>query len=297
MNSSPACGWPVTVLSRLLAIPLVALVGCTAIRPALPPDQVAEVRQPFSHEDFDRVLHRFVDDQGRVDYAALKQDSGDLDRYFAQIASYSPDSHPELFPTEHSKLAYWINAYNAAVMETVLTYYPIASVTDVTTPFPIELLTDKAGFFVFQRVTFGDQTTSLYALEHDVVRDRFEDSRIHFALNCASGGCPRLPMHAFTAEHLDEQLGVETRKFFAEDRHLAIDHDGKVVYLSSILDWYEDDFLEWNAVQLPSENPTLLDYAALYVPADRAQEPERAQAYEIRFVPYGWDLNDQNRSR
>ena len=66
---------------------------------------------------------------------------------------------------------------------------------------------------------------------------------------------------------------------------------------SSILDWYEDDFLEWNAVQLPSENPTLLDYAALYVPADRAQELERAQAYEIRFVPYGWDLNDQNRSR
>ena len=242
------------------------------------------------------MLHRFVDDEGRVDYAALKQDPGDLDRYFAQIAAYSPDSHPELFPTEHSKLAYWINAYNAAVMETVLTYYPIASVTDVDTPFPIGLFTNKAGFFLFQRVRFGDDTTSLYALEHDVVRDRFEDPRVHFALNCASGGCPRLPMRAFTAEHLDEQLDAETRKFLAEDRNLAIDHSAKAVYLSSIFDWYEDDFLEWKAAQLPRENPTLLDYAALYVPADRGEELKRAQAYEIRFVPYDWGLNDQNRS-
>jgi len=103
--------------------------------------------QTFSHQDFDRVLQHFVDDRGRVDYAALKNDARDLERYYLLLSTYSPDSHPALFPTEHGKLAYWLNAYNAAVIKTVLAHYPMASVEDIKPPFLFFFLPSKSGFF------------------------------------------------------------------------------------------------------------------------------------------------------
>jgi len=248
---------------------------------------------PFSHDDFTRVLYQFVNDQGRVDYTALKNDARDLERYYLLLSTYSPDSHPDLFPTEQSKLAYWLNAYNAAVIKTVLTYYPISGVGDIRPPLLFFFLPQKSGFFLFQRVTFGGETTSLYFLEHRVIRKRFADPRIHFALNCASGGCPRLPRQAFTAEHVDEQLDHEARKFLAEERNLVINHEKKTVSLSSIFEWYESDFLTWLQHKFSGRKATLLDYVALYVSAEKAGELQRAASYAVRFIPYDWRLNDQ----
>jgi hypothetical protein len=235
-----------------------------------------------------------VDDQGQVDYAALKNNAQDLERYYLLLSAYSPDSHPELFPTEPHKLAYWLNAYNAAVMQTVLTSYPIRSVADIKPPGVFFFLPGRSGFFFFQRVTFGDKTTSLYSLEHRVIRKRFTDPRVHFALNCASRGCPHLPMSAFTAAHLDEQLDHEARKFVAEERNLRIDHQKRVIWLSSIFDWYEDDFLKWYRQMFPDHAATLLNYAALYTSPERTEELRRAASYPIRFIPYDWRLNDRN---
>jgi len=275
-------------------LPLLAFAGCTAIKPLTVPERtLVETPHTLSHEDFDRVLHRFVNDQGQVEYTALKNDPRDLERYYLLLSTYSPDSHPDLFPTEQSKLAYWLNAYNAAVIKTVLTYYPISGVGDIRPPLLLFLLPQKSGFFLFQRVTFGGKTTSLYFLEHWVIRKRFADPRMHFALNCASGGCPRLPRQAFTAEHLDEQLDHEARKFLAEERNFVIDHEGKTVSLSSIFDWYESDFLTWLQRKFPGRKATLLDYVALYVSAEKVEELQRAASYDIRFIPYDWRLNDQ----
>lgn len=274
---------------------LCTLVGCTAIKPLPGPNRTLVAPGTFSHEDLDRVLRRFVDEQGRVDYAALKNDPHDLDRYYFLIASDSPDSHPDLFPTMQSKLAYWLNAYNTAVIKTVLTYYPISSVEDIRPPLALFFLPDKSGFFLFQQVTFGNKMISLYAVEHQVIYARFVDPRVHFALNCASIGCPRLPRQAFSAEHLDEQLDHEARKFLSEERNFAIDHEEKTVWLSSIFDWYEGDFLQWYESRFPSKKAKLLDYLALYVSPERAEELKRAARYQIRFVPYDWRLNDQRR--
>jgi len=130
-----------------LLTPFLALVGCTAIKPLTVPERMLVMPQTFSHQDFDRVLQHFVDDRGRVDYAALKNDARDLERYYLLLSTYSPDSHPALFPTEHGKLAYWLNAYNAAVIKTVLAHYPMASVEDIKPPFLFFFLPSKSGFF------------------------------------------------------------------------------------------------------------------------------------------------------
>lgn len=220
------------ILWMMLASGVIA--GCTTISPSISEGPPRVVSPIFSHRDFDRVLDRFVDERGMVDYRSLQENPTDLDAYYRQIARFSPDSHPEHFSDEDHQLAYWINAYNAATIKTVLTHYPITSVLDVRNPAVFFFFPDKAGFFLFQRLTFGGQTTSLYYLENSVIRERFNDPRIHFSLNCAALCCPRLPRQAFSGDGLDRQLDDETRFFLSEARNFRIDHDNQKVYLSSI---------------------------------------------------------------
>ena len=283
--------------SQLTLIFWVFVFGCTTIEPVAVKDQVLETPQVFSHEILERVLQGFVDNQGLVDYAALKENPRDMERYYLLLSTYSPDSHPALFPSEQSKLAYWINAYNAAAMKIVLTLYPISSVRDVKPPLLLFFLPKKSGFFVFQRVTFGGKTTHLYYLENGVIRKRFSDPRVHFALNCAARGCPRLPRRPFTSVHLNEQLDHEARRFLAEDRNLRIDHQKKIIYMSSIFEWYENDFLGWYRGRFPQQEATILDYVSLYLAEEKRDEiRESAASYRVEFIPYDWGLNDQNTS-
>lgn len=273
----------------------ILVFGCTSIHPVKPDPPPAPVGRNFSHELLDEVLGSFVDDKGMVDYRALKQNADNLEAYFGHIAAYSPDKHPERFPSQDHRLAYWINAYNTAVIKTVLTYYPIDSVLDVKTPALFFFLSDKAGFFFFQRLTFGGSRTSLYYLENKVIRKRFKDPRIHFALNCASLSCPRLPRQAFSGEGLDRQLDHETRLFVSEMRNFRIDHREKIIYLSSIFQWYEKDFTNWLRKQYPDREASLINYVRLYLPADKAEALDRvAHQYAVRFIPYDWRLNDQS---
>ncbi len=270
------------------------MFGCTKIEPTTFTDEQVVEPRILSHASFDRLLQRFVDHEGRVNYSALKQDSRDLDQYYHLIATFSPDSHPDLFPSESHKLAYWINAYNATAIKTVLVYYPISSVLDVKPPAVFFFLSEKSGFFVFQRLTYGGKTTSLYYLGNGVIRERFQEPRIHFALNCAALGCPRLPRQAFSGEDLERQLDQETRKFLSEARNFRIDHSGKTIYMSSIFKWYEDDFLNWYQKNYSESKASLVNYIALYLTSDKAAElKEHGNQYALRFLPYDWGLNDK----
>ncbi len=268
---------------------LTLLLGCTTTVKPNPAVTVNETT--FSHNDLDTVLQQFVDMDGRVDYRGLLAHRSDLDRYIAQVARISPDSHPELFPTEQDQLAYWINAYNAATINLVLEHYPITGVSDVSPPWYAFFLPSRSGFFYFNRTMFGEKAISLYTLENSIIRKRYEEPRIHFALNCASRGCPRLPRHAFTAESLNKELDREARFFFSEPRNFLIDHEHQQILLSEILKWYEDDFTE--GISDRGLGETIVDYARLHLPSEVAEELDRAKHYEVVYKPYDWSLNDQ----
>jgi len=283
-------------IARLLSSALLALsslVACTTIPApdAVAPGMTAPVAE-FSHAEFDRVLSQFVDERGLVDYAALSRDTRPLDAYYAQLAAASPDSHPDLFPSEDAKLAYWINAYNAAAIETVLFYYPIESVKDVR-PSALFFLPRLAGFFYLQRIELGGKKMNLYDLENGLIRKRFDEPRVHFALNCASLGCPRLPRHAFHAATLQAELEAETKKFVAETRNVRVESGDHEIHLSSIFDWYESDFTDWMKQSRPDHPATLVGYVELYATPELLDELYRCNECEVEFVPYDWALNDQ----
>jgi hypothetical protein len=255
---------PVTVLG--LAVLASACSACfTTQRLTRPPEPLVVEAGRFPHEVLDGVLRKVVDDRGRVDYKALAADRGPLERYLWAVSEHSPHSHPELFPSEADKLAYWINAYNAYVLYAVTERPTMRSVND-----------DKTDFFYFTEYTLGGASMSLYALENDVVRKEHAEPRIHFALNCASGGCPELPAEAFLPATLEAQLAREATEFCAHpDKVRAA---AGVVEMSSIFDWYADDFVgsggpvafcrKWGNTTLPA-------------------------GAKPAFLPYDWALNAQ----
>ena len=255
------------LLPALLALPLLLTAGCTSTlrSPYTVPDEVLVELEVFDHAEYAAVLAEHVDDQGRVDYPALVAAPDRLERYIALLEAVGPYLRPDLFPTREDELAYYINAYNALTLYNVVQRYPIDSVDE-----------DKVDFFFWTRFELDGEDNSLYGLEN-FIRDRYQEPRIHFALNCASAGCPRLPAVPFRGETLEAQLTEETARFLSEPRNVEF-VDGELV-LSEIFDWYDDDFppdvRSWLAAQ-PGMPP---------VPPD----------IELQYRPYDWSLNDQTR--
>lgn len=236
----------------------------------------------FDVAPFDRVCKQYVNEVGLVDYAGLKANDADLKAFLDQVRAVSPHSNLATFPSETKAITYWINAYNAWMMRAVLDAYPVASVMDIG---------DDPGVFDAKGRICGGEDLSLNDIEHEILRKEFLEPRIHFALNCASMGCPWIPTEAFTPERLDEQLDRETHRFFAESSHLRIDVASETVYLTPLLDWYGEDFIRYLKEVKQIDEPSLLDYLRIYAPASSADEI--ADDFEIQWLEYGWGLNDQ----
>ncbi len=236
---------------------------------------------PFSHDDLGRVLHRFVDEEGLVNYRGLAQDREDLDRYLATVEEVGPESRPELFLSRDHQLAYYLNAYNAQVLAGVLEKGP-----DISSAWGWSQ--SGAGFFVGRKIRVDGKTLNLKKLEDQEVRERFQDPRVHAALNCASGGCPRLPREPFEAERLDAQLGAAMKEFVLTERACSVEEASRTVRLSKIFSWFEEDFLDYETKQGNTE-PRLLDYLNRY----RPQQAQIPRDFSVRFQPYDKSLNQQ----
>jgi hypothetical protein len=213
-----------------------------------------------------RVLKTYVDDRGRVDFAGLAADPADLYSYVNYIARVSPDSQPGQFPDRSTKLAYYINAYNALSMYNVLE----SGRPDSLAGF------EKIRFFLLRRFTIGGKPMSLYTYENKIIRSKGEE-RVHFALNCMAVSCPRLPRFPFTADQLDDQLNQATIEFFNAPRNLHLDHDRQIVHVSDILRFYEEDFL--------ARSSSLIAYINMY---HLEKIPEN---YKVAFIKYDWTVN------
>jgi len=228
------------------------------------------------HSAWNSLLGRYVDSEGMVNYRAWKasDDASALERYLEQLSQVDPNKPS----SREAKLAFWINAYNAVTVEGILREYPTSSIRNHT---------GLVGYNLWDHLLLrvGEETFSLNTMEHEILR-KMGEPRIHFAIVCASIGCPRLLNEAYAADRIDEQLTENAKNFFSQDRNFRFDKEAGQIFLSSILDWFGSDFGDSQAAQLARISP--------YLPSDEARQVAVSENVTVSYLDYDWNLNEQH---
>jgi len=208
----------------------------------------------ISHQDFDEILSEHVSSSGKVNYKGIKSQVNKLDGYLAQLeaADLSVLSKKE-------KFAFWINAYNAFTIKKILNNYPLKSITDLDGGKPW----DK------KWIKLDGQ--NLYNIENDIIRPKFNEPRIHFAVNCAAKSCPPLLNKAWTADNLESNFAKQTKAFLASSQN-KISEDK--IQLSKIFEWYSVDFKD------------LIGFVNKY------GKVKVSPSAKVEYLEYDWSLNE-----
>lgn len=253
------------------AVPLiVAAKAFQEVRPTTKPTPHPDA-SGVDHALWDYLLKRYVEN-GLVDYDGMSRDY--LFRtYLQQLAAADASK----LASPEDRLALLCNAYNAFVINGVITHKIHDSVMNYRH--------DGKEFFDIEEHIFCGQTMSLNHLEHEIIRKRFREPRVHVALVCAAKSCPAIRPEAYQGQRLSIQLEDQSRQFANNTRYVAYDATNETLHLSPILNWYGDD---WRPV-------------GGYLPwlAARARDPALKQAIQraargetpVAFFDYDWSLN------
>jgi hypothetical protein len=171
----------------------------------------------------------------------------------------------------------------------VLLNWPLSSVTDIKAP--LEAV-KGLGFFYQLRFPFGGKYLSLYAVENDRIRKRFQDPRIHFVLNCASESCPVARPELPTGENLEEMMALAALEFVNNPDNVSVDHEQRIVSLNAIFKWYKKDFTNYLLATGRPAPHGLLDYIKGVAEEPLLSNMRRAKDYSIEFREYDWRLNE-----
>jgi hypothetical protein len=227
--------------------------------------------ETVDHTLFDAVLKKHVAD-GRVDYPALKTDAR-LEAYLARLGE--SDASIAEKASQEEKLAFWINVYNAATLRLVTVHYPVKSIRDIPHA-------GLASVWDIPTVKVGARTLTLNQIEHDILRAKLKEPRIHFAVVCAAVSCPPLRSEAYVAERLEQQLDDQARGFLA--RQNRFDLKTRRAELSRIFEWFAADF--------GADAPALLARIAPWAPESvRDGLSGKNGPWTISYQDYDWSLN------
>lgn len=234
-----------------------------------------EERPAVDHAVLDLVLSDHVKGD-LVDYDSLARDMR-LGTYLTGLATVDPAS----LATEAERLAFWINAYNAYTLQVVLDHGTPTSIRDI-----VARGRDGRNGNAWQTpvVRVGDRRYTLDEVEHDVIRERFDEPRVHFALICAARGCPPLRSEAYTGPRLDEQLESQGLKFLhGSAKGCRVDPSTATVWVSEIFEWYKADFGE--------DDAALGRFIAHYLPDSMERRVLERGRFQLRVLPFDWTLN------
>lgn len=234
------------------------------------PDSVASV----DHAPWSDFLSRYVsageDGVNRLPYQSVApSDHARLNAYIAMLENVAVTGL-----SGEEQLAYWINLYNAITVRVILDHYPVESIRDISFQW------FDGGPWKQNLTTVEGRELSLDDIEHRIVRPIFGDNRVHYALNCASIGCPNLQRRAYTRDNLEELLETGAREYINNPRGVRFDGDELIV--SSLFEWYEEDFGQ--------NQRRVIDHLKQYAQPALHQRLERADEIDDFF--YDWSLND-----
>ncbi len=221
------------------------------------PERIEEFVGFPNHATLDGLLKAHVSASGVVDYAGLKSKESKLDEYLTKLETNPPGTTWN----RNQKLAYWINAYNAYTIKLILKNYPVKSITDLHGGKPWDV----------KWIKIDGKNLSLNNIENDIIRPKFNEPRIHFAVNCAAKSCPPLLNAAYKDKSLDSQLESQTKKFVNNSAYNTLGKNE--ITVSKIFDWYGKDF------------GSVASFVMRY--ADSTVKPNA----KVSFMEYDWALN------
>lgn len=244
-------------------ISMTLLISCNANSPKV------NSSQPPSHKIWNDLLQKHVDDDGFVDYKGFINDKKTFESYLNLLSKNAPSEKW----SKNDEMAYWINAYNAFTIKLIIDHYPVKSIKDIGSSIQIPFVNTPWQHKFF---SIGGEKMKLDEIEHQILRKKFDDPRIHFALVCASYSCPRLLNKAYTGAELDEQLNMQAKHFLANKKKNKITANN--LTLSKYFTWYKGDF---------TKNSTLIEYLNKYASVKINDDAK------ISYMDYNWSLNEQ----
>lgn len=197
---------------------------------------------------------------GRIDYARLHESPKPLEELMELAASIKVDK-----ANASTYQAFWINAYNLAVIKGIVTNYPIKS--------PL----DKAGFFDKAKYNLGGVSITLNDIENKLLRAQFNDARVHFVLVCGAIGCPPIINAAYKPETLENQLQQQTEKALNNPNFIKV--EGKSVLVSEIFKWYKEDFVK--------KGQTEIDFI------NQFRKEKLSTSLKLAYYTYNWNVNSK----
>lgn len=219
-----------------------------------------------SHQAWNQLLQKYVDENGWVDYRGFTEDSALLNDYLTTLIT-SPPSHQW---KRNEIISYWLNAYNAFTIQLIIRHPGIQSIRDIQKFHP----TYESSWDIPIAMIDG-KSYDLNAIEHHKLLIPYKDPRIHVALNCGAASCPALNQLAFSAHTLESQLKSLSMKFLKDTTKNIISKNN--LKLSSIFNWYVKDF---------GDPSGLLRFIKKYGP-----EPRISKQASIQYLEYDWKLN------
>jgi hypothetical protein len=268
-------------------IAAIALLSSCANNPPLaqtnnPPKQMAAAA-PLSYESYGTILRTYVNDKGLVDYPALQANQQPLKDFVKQLGATSPSTYAAW--GEPEKIAFLINAYNAITLESIIDQKPLK-----------KSIKDIFGVWKINQHTVLGESKTLDDIEHQMLRKQFQEPRIHSALVCAAVSCPTLRQEPYIGEKLDAQLNDQAKKWLSSSYGLQIDRTQNRVSVSSIFDWFGDDWQKQYGVEGKftgnAKARAFLNFISRYVSPEEGSYLAQGN-YKLSYLKYDWSLNRQ----
>lgn len=231
-----------------------------------------------THQEFTLILQEVVklkSNRTVVDYQKLKDGPAKLDHYLSTLEKVSLTEFDTF--TQEQKLAFLINAYNGFTLKLVTLNYPVSS---------IKKIGGLSGPWKIRFIELLGEKRHLDDIEHNMIRKWFQEPRIHFAVNCASIGCPDLSQVAYEDVNLDQQLEEAASSFLGNQTLNRLSKSGKTLEVSSIFNWFKKDFV--------TSHGSLPNFLVQYLPLAQAEKQQVLSGeIGIKYLEYDWSLNNQ----
>lgn len=262
---------------RTLAI-LAIVVGLMSLTPP-----AARAQASFDHSSFDALLHAHVRN-GMVEYDAFAA-SPEFAGYLRRLAAFDPATL-----SQSDQIAFWIDAYNAYTIQLIDEHHERESIRNI----------DKSLGFIRgygpwkeKLAVVGGHAYGLDEIEQDILRRRYREPRIHFALVCAAMGCPPLRSEAYVGHRLDAQLDDQARVFLLESpAKNRVEVATRTVYLSPILVQFRDYIKDFGGSEA-----SVGRFVARYYPSGPARDLLECGQFTVKKTDYDWTLNSQANAR